>query len=196
MSIEYHCRYDEFVSPDKLKRHPKNAKVHPEEQIEALCRFIRVSGWRQVVTVSNRSGFVVAGNARALAAKSLGCDAPVVYQDFESEADEIAYLLADNRLAEMATTDDELLQSNLDFLDGAGFELGVIGFDNDVDLDTGGFDDGGSEAPGDTQKDQQSSASLDEVRVFVMPEKCKDFFELMKEFASRHGESAIRWQRA
>jgi ParB-like chromosome segregation protein Spo0J len=130
MNVEYHCKYDKLVSPDELKPHPKNANMHPEEQIEALCRFIRVSGWRQVITVSKRSGFIVAGMGRRLAAKKIGCDVPVVYQDFETEVDEIAYLLADNRLAELAITDDDALQSGLDFLEEEGFSLDDIGFES------------------------------------------------------------------
>lgn len=129
MSIEYHCKYDELVEPDDLEPHPKNANMHPEEQIDALSRFIRVSGFRQPVTVSKRSDFIVAGHARKVAAKRVGCKVPVVYQEFETEVDEIAYLLADNRLAELSITDDEKLQSNLDFLDGSEFEIGDIGFD-------------------------------------------------------------------
>lgn len=130
MNIEYHCKYDELVEPDDLEPHPKNANMHPEEQIEALSRFIRVSGFRQPVTVSKRSGFIVAGHARRVAAKRVGCQAPVVYQNFDSEVDEIAYLLADNRLAELAITDDEKLQSNIDFIEESDFDIGDIGFES------------------------------------------------------------------
>lgn len=190
MDIKYHCKYDELVKPDKLNPHPRNANMHPEEQIEALCRFIRVSGFRQPVTVSNLSGFIVAGHARRLAAKRVGCDCPVVRQDFEAESDEIAFLLADNRLAELATTDDDLMQSNLDFLDDTGFDLSDIGFDMDIDLRTdesGALDTGGS--------DSKERAQLDEVRLFILPEKRVDLFEALKLFASDHGESSIRWQK-
>jgi ParB-like chromosome segregation protein Spo0J len=190
MSIEYHCRYDELVSPDDLKRHPKNAKMHPEEQIEALCRFIRVSGWRQVVTVSNRSGFVVAGNARTVAARSLGCAAPVVYQDFESEADEVAYLLADNRLAELATTDDDILQTNLEFLNGAGFELETIGFELEIENDHV-FD---PETSGEEDEESRSSESLSSVRVLmtdaVRGRVMKSLMDLQKEI----GADNISWK--
>ena len=191
MNIEYHCKYDDLVNPDDLKSHPKNANMHPEEQIEALSRFIRVSGFRQPVTVSKRSDFIVAGHARKVAAKRVGCKVPVVYQDFDSEVDEIAYLLADNRLAELAITDDEKLQNNLDFLDGNEFELGDIGFDLDIDLGLGDSQESGdgSDSPA------QERAAMDEVRVFVLPERRMVFFEALKSFVEENGESSIRWQK-
>jgi len=130
--IEYHCRYDELVDPGELIPNPKNPNLHPQEQIESLCRFIRVSGWRQVVTVSSRSGYVVSGHARLIAAKAIGCKVPVVSQGFESEADEIAFLLADNRLAELAITDDVIFQSNLEFLTGDGFNVEDFGLDIEI----------------------------------------------------------------
>ena len=186
MNVEYHCKYDKLVNPDDLKPHPKNANMHPEKQIDALCKFIRVSGFRQPVTVSNLSGFIVAGHARRVASKRVGCKAPVVYQNFESESDELAYLLA--------ITDDSILQSNLDFLEENGFALEDIGFDLDIDLNTCSTD-----CEVDTSKGggtESERASLDEVRVFVLPEKRLELFDTLKSFASDHGESSIRWQRA
>lgn len=129
MNIEYHCKYDDLAEPDDLKPHPRNANMHPEEQVDALSRFIRVSGFRQPVTVSNRSGFIVAGHARRVAAKRIGCKAPVVYQDFETDVDELAFLLADNRLAELAITDDEKLHSGIEFLE-----------DNEYDFEDSGLE--------------------------------------------------------
>lgn len=193
MGIEYHCKYDKLVDPAELKPHPKNPNIHPQEQIDALCRFIRVSGWRQVVTVSNRSGFIVAGNGRRAAALTLPCKAPVVYQDFESEADEIAYLLADNRFAELAITDDDMLQSDLDLLDESGFDLGDIGFDVDIDFSP---DEAPAEGGAATERQQSThETGLDEVKVFVIPEKRVEFMDLLKNFATKNGESSIRWQR-
>lgn len=146
MDIEYHCKYDELVEPHTLKRHPKNSKIHPQEQIDALCRYIRVAGWRQVVTVSKQSGFVVAGNGRQMAALAIPCLTPVVYQDFASEVDEIAYLEADNHLAELATTDEDILHANLEFLADDGFDLEMIGFDlTDLDLEANQSDGGRTE---------------------------------------------------
>jgi hypothetical protein len=193
MKIEYHCKYDELVDPDKLKPHPKNANMHPEEQIDALCRFIRVSGFRQPVTVSNLSGFIVAGHARRVASKRIGCKAPVVYQDFESEADELAYLLADNRLAELAVTDDTILQSNLDFLDDSGFDLADIGFD--MDMESGdGADVFPPKTNGDEDEVTRSMESVSSVRIImtdaVRGKVIKGLMDLQKQL----GENNMNWK--
>ena len=193
MDIQYHCRYDELVEPSDLVPHPKNSKMHPKEQIDALCRFIRVSGWRQPVTVSRRSGFVVAGHARLAAAIAIGCQAPVVTQDFDSETDEIAFLLADNRLAELAITDEDILQSNLDLLDVGGFDIGDIGFDLDIDLSIGETSSDGGAAEERQQSSQETG--LDEIKVFVIPEKRVELMDLLKVFALKNGEKSIRWQK-
>ena len=100
--------------------------------MDALILFIRRSGWRQPIVVSALSGLIVAGHARRIAAIELGCDCPVVHQEFETQTDELAFLLADNRLAELAVIDDDILQSDIDILTNDGWVVGEIGFDFDL----------------------------------------------------------------
>ena len=60
--------------------------------------------------VSTRSNFIVAGHARLKAAELLKVkEVPVDFQNFESEADEYAHLVADNRIAELAEADNTVL---------------------------------------------------------------------------------------
>lgn len=88
----------------------RNPNKHSKKQVEAIARNICRLGWRVPITVSRRSGLIVRGHGRYLAAKLLGMtEAPVVFQDYESAAEEWADLIADNKLAEIATTDDEQL---------------------------------------------------------------------------------------
>lgn len=76
-----------------------------------LAAIIRDQGWRAPITVSNRSGLIVRGHGRLEAALLLGCETvPVDYQDYASEAEELADLLADNRLSELAELDEESLR--------------------------------------------------------------------------------------
>jgi ParB-like chromosome segregation protein Spo0J len=135
----------------------------------------------------------VAGHARLAAAIAIGCQAPVVTQDFDSETDEIAFLLADNRLAELAITDDDILQSNLDLLDASGFDIGDIGFDLDIDLSIGETSSDGGAAEERQQSSQETG--LDEIKVFVIPEKRVELMDLLKVFALKNGEKSIRWQK-
>lgn len=104
------CAHDAIVPIEKLVPNPKNPNNHPEEQIKLLGRIIKAAGWRQPITVSNRSGFIVKGHGRLKAAQMAGLiEAPVDYQEYASEAEEYADLVADNRLAELSEIDNAML---------------------------------------------------------------------------------------
>lgn len=134
--IKYHVKYDKLVNPEELKEHPKNANKHPESQISALTKYIAYTGWRDVITVSSLSGYIVKGHARRLASIRLGCKAPVVYQDFTDEAEERSLLLLDNHLAELAEIDVEA--KNLEILALQEYDMGEYSLDDfGLDLDFG-----------------------------------------------------------
>ena len=104
------CLFDEIIDISKLKENPRNPNNHPKEQIELLAQIIRKTGWRAPITVSNLSGFIVKGHGRLQAAKAAGIkQCPVEYQNFQDEEEEMAALLADNKLAELAEIDVEKL---------------------------------------------------------------------------------------
>ena len=119
----------------QLVPHPKNPNHHPEEQIERLANIIEFQGWRHPIIVSTRSGFIVSGHARLLAAAFLGlAEAPIDLQDFTSEAQEYAHLVADNAIAEFFSKTN-LKQINLDIVDlGPDFDLEMLGI-KDFTLD-------------------------------------------------------------
>lgn len=119
----------------KLKLNPKNRNKHPKEQIERLQKLIEYQGFRNPIIVSNQSGFVVVGHGRIEAAKNLGIkEVPVIYQDFDDETQEQAYLISDNAIASWAELD--LSEINVDIQDmGPDFDidlLGIKGFEIDV----------------------------------------------------------------
>jgi hypothetical protein len=119
-----------MVETEKLVPNPKNPNQHPEAQIDLLAKIIAAHGWRAPITVSNRSGFVVRGHGRLLAAQKLGLtECPVDFQDYDTEAEEWADLIADNRLAELAVMDNAALASLLDELSQTeGFDATLAGF--------------------------------------------------------------------
>lgn len=131
-----------------LVPHPRNPNTHPQSQIKALAKIIKHQGWRAPIVVSKRSGFIIAGHGRLEAAKLLGLDqAPVSYQDFPTEADEWAHMIADNRLSELAELDNIELGSLIRELDFDGFDLSLTGFDEQPepeDFEPGSEDDQGS----------------------------------------------------
>jgi len=108
--IKVHCAHDEMVDISALKPHPKNPNKHPIKQIDLLAKIIKHQGWRSPIVVSSRSNLIVAGHARLEAAKQLKLAVvPVNFQEFLSNEDEISHLIADNRIAELAEADNDLL---------------------------------------------------------------------------------------
>jgi len=129
-SVSVNCAFGEMVPVEKVIPNPRNPNRHPEAQIAALAKIIAHQGWRAPVVVSRRSGFVVSGHGRLEAALKLGLSkVPVDYQDFKTEADEWAHLVADNRIAELAEMDTPALKEILADLKEADFDVGLAGFD-------------------------------------------------------------------
>jgi ParB-like chromosome segregation protein Spo0J len=127
---QVNCAFDELVPIEKLVPNPRNPNQHPQSQVALLAKVIAHQGWRSPVVVSTRSGFIVAGHGRYEAAKVLGLSAvPVDHQDFATEADEWAHLVADNRLAELAEADESALKGLLAELKAGDFDLDLAGFD-------------------------------------------------------------------
>src|SRR3954453_18038423 len=78
---------------------------------------------------SIRKAGIVAGHARLEAARSLSLpEVPVIVLDHLSDVQKRAYILADNKLAESATWEDELLRIELDALKTADFDVSLTGF--------------------------------------------------------------------
>jgi len=149
--IEVWCSFDKLVSVEDLKPNPRNPNTHPARQVELLAKNVRYFGWRHPITVSKRSGFIVAGHGRLEAARDLGVQlVPVDYQDFASDNDEMAVLVADNRLAELASLDLNSLEGIIDELRVADFDTLLTGFD-ETDLDS--LLQGEGSAPGDVDDD-------------------------------------------
>lgn len=127
-----HCAYDEMWEIGRLVPNPRNPNQHPMGQIELLAKVIRAQGWRAPITVSARSGFIVRGHGRLAAAIALGLDeAPVDIQQYASEAEEWADMIADNRIAELAEMDNLKLRDLLSELDTGAMEMDLTGYDND-----------------------------------------------------------------
>ena len=126
------CAHDAIVDVAKLVPNPKNPNQHPDSQIQLLGRIIRQTGWRQPITVSKRSGFIVKGHGRLAAALLEGVkEAPVDYQNYTTEAEEYADLVADNRIAELAETDSKLLADILADIDTGEIPVELTGYTED-----------------------------------------------------------------
>lgn len=118
-----------------LKPYAGNARVHTTKQITQIAKSIERFGFNNPVLVDDDLT-IIAGHGRVEAAKRLHmADVPIVRLSHLSEADKRAYIIADNRLAEIAGWDREILAKELGGLLDLGFEVEVIGFETaEVDL--------------------------------------------------------------
>jgi len=147
-----YCAFDKLAELETITPNPRNPNKHPEQQLDLLSKIIKAQGWRAPITVSNRSGFIVRGHARLEAARINGeTDAPVDFQDYETEAAEHADLVADNRIAELAEVDVPGLAGMLSDVELAGFDIALTGFDPKTfkDLKTAAIEDGSRVIHGD-----------------------------------------------
>ncbi len=117
----------EHWSVAELVPYAKNARTHSPEQVNQIARSIESFGFVNPV--------LVAGHGRLLAAQQLGMDrVPVIVLGHLDEVQRRALVLADNKLAENAGWDEELLKLELQALDDLDFDLDIVGF-SDEELD-------------------------------------------------------------
>ena len=127
---EIHCCCDAVVPLAEIRPNPRNPNTHPERQVALLAKLIRDHGWRLPISVSRRSGMIVRGHGRLAAARLLGLDcAPVDYQDYPSDEAELADLIADNAVAELAELDMPAVKDLILELDTGALDLELTGYD-------------------------------------------------------------------
>lgn len=114
---------------EELIPYARNARTHSEAQVAQIAGSIREFGWTNPVLTDGENG-IIAGHGRVLAARRLGMvEVPTLELKGLTKTQLRAYVLADNKLAENAGWDNELLALELGELKDDGFELGTIGFD-------------------------------------------------------------------
>jgi ParB-like chromosome segregation protein Spo0J len=112
---------------ERLIPYARNSRMHSDEQIAQIAASMREWGWAMPCLVTE-NGTIIAGHARVRAARQLEYStAPVMIARGWSEAKVRAYVIADNRLAENASWDTELLGSELLELQSE-FDVQLTGF--------------------------------------------------------------------
>lgn len=126
----YRCAYQELVELNQLQPNPKNPNKHSAEQIQRLAKIIEYQGQRSPIVVSKRSGLITKGHGRLEALKKLGWEkAAVDFQDYDSDEQEYADIVADNAVAEWAFLDLSLVNGELPEL-GPDFDIDLLGIEN------------------------------------------------------------------
>jgi DNA modification methylase len=125
----------EYAPARELRPHPNNARTHSRKQIRQIARSIEKFGFCNPILVDDAKQ-IIAGHGRVEAAKLLGIDAvPTCQLSHLSEADKRAYVLADNKLAEKAGWDGELLAIELQGLIELDVDMELTGFETaEIDL--------------------------------------------------------------
>lgn len=123
----------ELVKIDDLDLDPKNARKHDAKNLKAIADSLEQFGQRKPIVVWGRT--VVAGNGTMAAARTLGwTEISIARVPDDWSADQVkAYALADNRSAELATWDEQVLASQLLELTEAEFDIELLGFELPVD---------------------------------------------------------------
>jgi ParB-like chromosome segregation protein Spo0J len=120
-----------------LKPHARNPRQHSAKQKRQIADSIREFGFTNPLLIDAESG-VIAGHGRLEAAKLLGLAyVPTIRLEHMTDAQKRAYIIADNKLAENAGWDRELLALEFQYLDSLelDFDLTITGFETvDIDL--------------------------------------------------------------
>src|SRR3954471_8386055 len=121
----------EYQAVSALKPRASNPRTHSKRQIGQIANAIRRFGFTNPVLVDDDNG-IVAGNGRVAAAKTLGlAEVPSVRLSNLTEAEIRAYVIADNKLAENAGWDRNLLGLELQYLAELemDFDVTLTGFE-------------------------------------------------------------------
>ncbi len=126
------CVYAEAIERwpiRKLIPYARNPRTHSPQQVLQIAASIKEFGFTNPI-LADKTGGVIAGHGRVLAAQQLGLpDVPVVVLDHLTDAQRRAYVIADNKLALLADWDEELLALELHELEGLDYELRLTGFE-------------------------------------------------------------------
>ena len=140
-----------LVPIDDLVPYANNAKVHTPEQINQIRGSLREFGFVTPVLIDFDNN-IIAGHGRVMAARAEGMtEVPCVMVSNLTDTQRKAYILADNRMSEIAQWDLKTLEIELEGLQELQFDLDTIGFDvesvDNLFAEYDGDEDGGSDQP-------------------------------------------------
>jgi DNA modification methylase len=161
MFSESMARRIEIWPIERLIPYARNPRTHSPEQVTQIAASIAEFGFVNPVLVATDDG-IIAGHGRMLGAQQLKLkEIPVIVLDHLTPAQRKAYLLADNKLAELAGWDEDLLRAELRELELADFDLEVIGFSDEELRDL--LSEPAEVSPGLTDEDAAPEAPEDPV---------------------------------
>lgn len=118
----------ERVPIASLRQDPNNARKHSSKNLDAIKRSLETFGQQKPIVVGS-DGIVIAGNGTLEGFEALGWDDIEIVRSHLIGADATAYAIADNRTAELAEWDKDVLSETLEELEAAGYDLEDVGFE-------------------------------------------------------------------
>ncbi len=132
-NLERMAKHIQMWLIDKLIPWARNPRTHSDAQVAQIAASIAEFGFNNPILVDTKAG-IIAGHGRLLAARKLGMtEVPVIVLDHLTEAQKRAYVIADNKLAENAGWDDDMLRIEIEALQDENFDVSLLGFE-DVEL--------------------------------------------------------------
>lgn len=125
------------IKLSKLKPYEKNAKLHPEDNIEAIKKSIQKYGFADPIGVWGKQNIIVEGHGRYLACKELGIEeVPCIRLDHLTDEERREYTLLHNKTTLMSNFDYDILAKELDELNLSDLDLdwGIIK-EEDINID-------------------------------------------------------------
>ena len=120
----------EYLKIDEVIPYANNPRQNDGEAVDRVAASITEYGFK-IPIIIDKNNVVVAGHTRLKAAKKLGIDKlPVIKADDLTPAQIKGFRLAENRVSEYATWDNELLSIELEALQELDFDLDMTGFEN------------------------------------------------------------------
>lgn len=120
----------EYVDINLIKPFEKNPRTHSKEQVQQIVISMMKFGWVNPILVDENYE-IIAGHGRLLAGQELGYEkVPVLQLKHLTKDERLALLIADNKIADNAGWDDELLQQAMEDLNKGNFDLEALGFSN------------------------------------------------------------------
>ena len=118
----------EMIAVSDLTPYARNSRTHSAAQVEQIAASIKAFGFTNPVLVDADNG-IIAGHGRIAGAKSAGIDTVPCLRLADLTKQQIkAYIIADNKLAENAGWDFDILAAEIDELNDDGFDLELLGF--------------------------------------------------------------------
>jgi DNA modification methylase len=152
----------EHVSVDYLVPYARNARTHSDAQVAQIAGSMTEFGFVNPILMGD-DGSIIAGHGRLMAARMLGISTvPVIRLKHLTDAQRRALVIADNKIAENAGWDEDLLRQEIVTLHDEQFDIDLLGF-NDEELED--FLSDGEGREGQTDEDAVPEAPEEPVSV-------------------------------